>query len=179
MSGAPDSARAQASRANGRKSGGPKSAAGKARAKMNARRHGLAVPLLADFAIVQEVRDLARRIEVSVTGAELDEHGHALACRIAATLIDLRRVRAAKLPLVAELAADLRNAARPLKALARLDRYERRTLSRRKATMREFDAFTLSRSNWRNEPGRPRDLDECTQPPHRAARLADELAERT
>jgi hypothetical protein len=64
--------------------------------------------------------------------------GHAIACRIAETLIDLRRVRSVKLPLVAELAADLRNAARPLKALARLDRYERLALSRRKTAVRSF-----------------------------------------
>jgi hypothetical protein len=141
MSAAPESARARASRANGRKSTGPTSATGKARAKRNARRHGLAVSVLVDETLAREVEDLARRIEVSVTGATLDPEGHALACRIAETMIDLRRVRSVKLPLVAELAADLRNAARPLKALARLDRYERLVLSRRKAAVRTFDAF--------------------------------------
>ena len=139
----PESARARASRANGRKSTGPTSAAGKRRARGNARRHGLTVPAIAHAGFAREVEDLARRVEVSVAGAELDAGGHELACRIAETLIDLRRVRMVKLPLVAELAADLRNAARPLKALARLDRYERRTLSRRKAAIREFDAAVV------------------------------------
>jgi len=143
MSAAPESPRARASRANGRKSTGPTSAAGKWRARGNARRHGLTVPAIAHAGFAREVEDLARRIEVSVAGAELDAGGHELACRIAETLIDLRRVRMVKLPLVAELAADLRNAARPLKALARLDRYERRTLSRRKAAIREFDAAVV------------------------------------
>ena len=46
-------------------------------------------------------------------------------------MIDLRRVRTAKLPLVAALHADPTNARRPLRELARLDRYERRALSRR------------------------------------------------
>lgn len=141
MSGASESARARASRANARKSTGPKSQAGKARATRNARRHGLAVPLLADAMLAQEVDDLACRIEISVTGAALDADGHGLARCIAETMIDLRRVRSVKLPLVTELAADLRNAARPLKALARLDRYERLALSRRKTAVRAFDAF--------------------------------------
>ena len=144
MSDASESARARASRANARKSSGPRSAAGKARAKGNARRHGLAVSVLADETLAREVEDLARRIEISETGAALDAHGHALACRIAETLIDLCRVRTVKLPLVAELAADLRNAERPLKALARLDRYERLARSRRKAAVRAFSAALVT-----------------------------------
>jgi hypothetical protein len=143
MSAPVETARARASRANGRKSQGPKSATGKARAKRNAHRHGLAVPVLVDETLAREVEDLARRIEVSVTGAALDAQGHALACRIAEAMIDLRRVRTVKLPLVAELAAAPRDAARPLKALARLDRYERLALSRRKSAAHAFDAFRI------------------------------------
>jgi hypothetical protein len=146
MSSAPESARARASRANARKSTGPKSAAGKARVRRNGRRHGLTVSVLADEVLAGEVEDLARRIEVSETGAALDAKGHALACRIAEALIDLCRVRTVKLPLVAELAADPRNAARPLKALARLDRYERLALWRRKIAVRAFDAAIVERA---------------------------------
>jgi len=79
----PESARARASRANGRKSTGPTSAAGKRRARGNARRHGLTVPAIAHAGFAREVEDLARRIEVSVAGAELDAGRHELACRIA------------------------------------------------------------------------------------------------
>jgi hypothetical protein len=132
-------ARARASRANARRSTGPKTSAGKARARRNARRHGLTLPVLADPGLAPEVGDLAREIEKSVAGAEPDARRHALACRIAEALIDLRRVRAAKLPLVAALHAEPMNAA-PLAQLARLDRYERRALARRKAAIREFDA---------------------------------------
>ena len=146
MSVAPESARVRANRANARKSTGPRSAAGKRRVARNARRHGLTVTVLADEVLAQEVEDLARRIEISVTGATLDEYGHALACRIAETMIDLRRVRSVKLPLVAELAGDLSNAARPLKELARLDRYERLALWRRKIAARAFDEAMVERA---------------------------------
>jgi hypothetical protein len=146
MSVPPESARVRANRANARKSTGPRSPAAKARVGRNARRHGLTLPVFLDEALAREVDDLARRIEVSETGAALDPDGHALASRIAEAMIDLRRVRSVKLPLVAEVAADLRNAARPLKALARIDRYERLALWRRKVAIRSFDAFAAARA---------------------------------
>jgi hypothetical protein len=133
-----DTARALASRANGCKSRGPKTMAGKARAVRNARRHGLTVPVLKDPTLAPEVGDVARRIEISVTGGELDARGHDLACRIAEAIIDLRRVRTAKLPLATELQSDPKHAAKPLKQLARLERYERRAFARRKRAIREF-----------------------------------------
>ena len=55
-------------------------------------------------------------------------------------------MRSVKLPVVAELAADLKNAARPLKELARLDRYERLALWRRKIAARAFDAAMIERA---------------------------------
>jgi hypothetical protein len=104
-----------------------------------ARRHGLAVPVLADPALAPEVDALAREIETSVAGKALDPAGHALACRIAEAMIDLRRVRTAALPLTAEVHADPRNA-RALRDLARLGRYERRAQSRRNSAIRAFVA---------------------------------------
>jgi len=139
-----DTPRALASRANARKSTGPKTAAGKARASRNAHRHGLTLPVLADPALAPEVAALARRLERSVAGAELDAPRHALACQIAETLIDLRRVRLAKMPLVADLHVDHKTTGPLTRKLLRLDRYERRALSRRKAAIREFDAAALA-----------------------------------
>ncbi|HEU5274963.1 MAG TPA: hypothetical protein VFU97_14975 [Xanthobacteraceae bacterium] len=133
-------AKLRANRRNAAKSTGPKTAAGRAKAARNARRHGLTLPVLGDPALSREVEDIARRIEVSVTGAAADSPGHAHACRIAETLIDLKRVRDAKLPVVAELHADPTNAMAPVRALARLDRYERRALWRRRLAVREFAA---------------------------------------
>ena len=105
-----------------------------------ARRHGFSLPVLAEPGLGAEVHDIARSIARSVAGAELDAHGHALACRVAEAMIDLRRVRLAKLPLIETVHADPTRARRPLAALARLDRYERRAMSRRNTAIYEFAA---------------------------------------
>ena len=103
-----------------------------------ARRHGFAIPVLAEPGLAPEVHDLARTIERSLAGAELAPHGHALACRVAEAMIDLRRVRTAMLPLVAALHAEPAKARGPLGQLARLDRYERRAMSRRNTAAHEL-----------------------------------------
>ncbi len=125
-------------RLNARASTGPKTAGGKARVACNALRHGLSVPLLSDLGFAPEVVELARTIAQSVAGANLDGERHELACRVAEALIDLRRVRLVKRPLVAEVAADLRHCAKPLGELLRLDRYEQRALARRKRAVHAF-----------------------------------------
>jgi hypothetical protein len=130
-------------RLNARASTGPKTADGKARVGRNALRHGLSVPALSDPGFAPEVVELAHRIAQSVVGQAVDGERHVLACRVAETIIDIRRVRLAKLPFVAQVAADLRNCAKPLAELWRLDRYERRTRSRRKRAAREFDAAVM------------------------------------
>ena len=53
---------ARANRANARRSTGPTSARGKARAAQNARRHGLSQDILADPVLAREVEDLAQRL---------------------------------------------------------------------------------------------------------------------
>src|SRR5262249_47666999 len=83
-------------RLNARASTGPKTAAGKVKVARNARRHGLSLPVLDDPALAADVVELAHAIETSAVGQRLDGEPHMLACRVAETMIDLKRVRFAK-----------------------------------------------------------------------------------
>jgi hypothetical protein len=135
-------AKIRANRRNALRSTGPRSRAGKAIAARNSRRHGLTLPMLDEPPLAREVVALARRIETSVTGQDADAAGHVLACRIAEAMIDLGRVRLAKLPLAAALDADPADRD-TLAQLWRLDRYERYALGRRKRAIRQFDDATI------------------------------------
>lgn len=134
-------AKIRANRRNARKSTGPRTRAGKAVVARNARTHGLNIPAICD-GFARDIVALAREIEVSVTGAEADANGHELACRVAEAIIDIRRVRLAKLPLVATLDAGPADG-RAVSQLWRLDRYEARAFVRRKRAIRDFDAVVL------------------------------------
>jgi hypothetical protein len=131
--------RAYASRANGRLSRGPKTAAGRQRDALAPFRHGLSLPVLLDAALAPEIDRLAREIISSAVGGPVAETLFPVAIRIAEAMIDLRRVRFAKRPLSIALDANPADNA-TLKEFARLDRYERRALSRRKFAIREFAA---------------------------------------
>jgi hypothetical protein len=52
----------QANRANSKRSTGPKTAAGRAAAAGNARRHGLRIPVLSDPHLSAEVEVLAKKV---------------------------------------------------------------------------------------------------------------------
>lgn len=146
--------RRRANRANARRSTGPRSAAGKARAAQNARCHGLSLDILADPALGQEVEDLAQQIAREAGRLDLID----LARRVAEAHVDVQRslqfrherlqeaVAAPRcgqqsappraLP-AHELAISLEPVASDLK---RIDRYTRRALSRRKFAVRDFAA---------------------------------------
>jgi hypothetical protein len=156
-------ARILASRRNGRAGTGPNTPAGRARASRNARRHGFTLPVLAEPSLAPDVAELAGDIARSVAAHAGQPATSALACRIAEAMIDLRRIRSAKLPLVAALAAataDPEGARCALRALARLDRYERYALWRRKRAIRDVRAC-LARQN---EPRRSNDINPRPDP---------------
>jgi hypothetical protein len=151
--------RLRANRANARRSTGPTSAAGKARAAQNARRHGLSQDVLADPALGQDVEELAQRIAHEANRPDLID----LARRVAKAQTDVQRIwqfrqermQAAVAGPGAGHAGDghdsaptrvrgadaLAEALAPLtRELKAVDRYMRRALSRRKFAVRDFAA---------------------------------------
>jgi hypothetical protein len=84
-----------ANRRNARLSTGPRTAAGKARVKQNALRHGLNVAVADDPLLTEEVARIARAICDGAGGARPAEPAY-LARRIAEAQVDLMRVRRAR-----------------------------------------------------------------------------------
>jgi hypothetical protein len=131
--------KAEANRINARKSTGPRTRLGKARASRSARRHGLSIPVFADGELSKEVEALARKMVGSRASADV----LARVRRVAEAQVDLERARRARYHLIARELDPHDEAASFAKLapqLARLQRYERRALSRRKSAMKALDA---------------------------------------
>lgn len=120
--------------ANTQASTGPRTAQGKARAAQNARRRGLSLSVISDPVLSEQVESLAREIADEATDNEI----YQLARRIAEAQIDLIRIRWARHDLLARNLGDA-TYEETAKQLIRMDRYERRALSRRKFAIRAFD----------------------------------------
>lgn len=116
---------------NAKKSTGPKSAVGKSRAARNALSHGLAIPVGNIAALRSDIKTLALRIARANGGNAITE----LSCQAAEAQLEILRIRKAR----AAIFAIETNPDELTIRLARLERYERRALSRRKRAFRSME----------------------------------------
>jgi hypothetical protein len=136
-------AQQKANRANAKLSTGPRTAAGRAAASQNALKHGLSSSNLSDAGARSEIEALARHIF-----GENDLTLLPLAHDAATAQFQLNRVRATRHAIMLEaykMAEDASKSRRAVLAIAfgevagtldRLDRYERRAISKRKFAIR-------------------------------------------
>jgi hypothetical protein len=142
-------AKRRANRINAGRSTGPRTERGKARSAQNAMRRGLAVPVAA----LPMLSPLTEAIARIVARPNPDSGRLDLARRFAEVQVDLRRVRAVKLGLLARLQdlfvsnqklihrKDIRDV---LDNLIKIDRYETRAMSSRR-----FAERLLTQSSYR------------------------------
>jgi hypothetical protein len=141
--------RIAANRRNGRNSRGPRTAAGKSRASVNALRHGLAA-LTHDPALSSDIARVSRAICADDENPLLREH----AMMIAENAIMLVRVRAARVAAIErgrhpgkpiELHDEIAAMQQALPTLERLARYERRAWTARDRAIHNFVAIRSGR----------------------------------
>jgi hypothetical protein len=139
-------------RSNAQASTGPKTAYGKVRSAQNAFRHGLSIAVGSTLARSNQIEAIAQQLVGKTINFEILE----CARRVAEAQVDVRRIREARYYLMASVmgsaTADrpaqntqrqdpkdaINGIAELAKQLLRINRYERRAISRRKFAIREF-----------------------------------------
>jgi hypothetical protein len=123
-----------ANRNNAKKSTGPRTQAGRAKSRQNARRHGLATGIGSDPALRDDIEMLAGLL------AGGRENIGEFAREAAEAHLDLVRIRKIRAGLYARMRffgdASTEDLMKAAEQFARLERYERRAFSRRKHAMR-------------------------------------------
>jgi hypothetical protein len=123
-----------ANRKNAKKSTGPRSEAGRAASRQNARRHGLATGIGSDPAFRDDIEILAKLL------AGGRENIGEFAREAAEAHLNLTRIRRIRAELYARMrffdAASTEDLMALAEQFARLERYERRAFSRRKRALR-------------------------------------------
>jgi hypothetical protein len=139
-----------ANQQNAKKSTGPKSAAGKLRSRRNALRHGLATDVGTDTSLGAEVKKMAMAI-----GSACGQEATLFAYQLAEVEIDLLRIRKVRTAIFNEVLAksdcEPSDHAVLNTKLAKLDRYERRALSRHKRALRAISLAAKRVTLWQNE----------------------------
>ena len=128
-----------ANRNNAKKSTGPRSDAGRAASRRNARRHGLAISVGTDPAFQDEIEKLAKTLSLSRGVQHVDERARE-AAEAELDLLRIRKVRAWVLETFyfAGNGGTSSNLAEMNDKLVKLERYERRAFSRRNRALREM-----------------------------------------
>src|SRR5262245_51670784 len=129
-----------ANQQNSQHSTGPRTALAKKRIRRNALRHGLAATIVNAPGVPAETNRLAQ----AICGSDTDPAQREQAQIIAECELLLLRVRAAKAPVQRsdEPLSHQQDATSCLERLMRLERYERRVLSRRQYAIRAFSVLS-------------------------------------
>lgn len=128
-------------RKNAQKSTGPRSEAGRRRSRRNAFRHGLAVAIGSQPGLREDIEALAKAL-VGKSGRPIG-----FARQVAEAELDLKRIREIKASqlgvIVDDPEAQLQDFARLAQDLTKLERYERRAISRRNRAMQDLLHFVM------------------------------------